>query len=74
MSLGKLLPFSSSTKLPQIGLGTWLSKSKEVENAVRAPFRVHITYRGLIKKHPDRDRRQTWLSAPRSRYDLSEPA
>jgi len=35
MSLGKTITLSNGAKLPQIGLGTWLSKPNEVENAVR---------------------------------------
>lgn len=34
MSFGKILTLSSGTPLPQIGLGTWQSEPKEVENAV----------------------------------------
>lgn len=34
MSLGKYITLRSGIKIPQIGLGTWLSKPKEVENAV----------------------------------------
>jgi hypothetical protein len=34
MSLGKNLTLSNGATVPQIGLGTWLSKPKEVENAV----------------------------------------
>lgn len=34
MSLGKIVTLSSGSPLPQIGLGTWLSQPKEVENAV----------------------------------------
>lgn len=34
MSFGNIITLSSGAKLPQIGLGTWLSKPKEVENAV----------------------------------------
>lgn len=35
MSFGKTLSLNTSATIPQIGLGTWLSKPKEVENAVR---------------------------------------
>jgi L-glyceraldehyde reductase len=34
MSFGKIVTLSSGTPIPQIGLGTWQSKPKEVENAV----------------------------------------
>lgn len=34
MSFGKVLPLSSGASIPQIGLGTWLSKPNEVESAV----------------------------------------
>lgn len=36
MSLKQIVTLSTGAKLPQIGLGTWLSKPKEVENAVSA--------------------------------------
>ena len=39
MSLGKHLTLSTGAKIPQIGLGTWLSKPKEVENAVEIAVR-----------------------------------
>jgi len=39
MSLGKILTLSNGNQLPQIGLGTWLSKPKEVEYAVRHGYR-----------------------------------
>ncbi|KAJ7188974.1 NADP-dependent oxidoreductase domain-containing protein [Mycena filopes] len=39
MSLGKIITLSSGTPLPQIGLGTWQSKPKEVENAVETAVR-----------------------------------
>ncbi len=35
MSFGKRVPLGSEHTIPQVGLGTWLSKPKEVENAVR---------------------------------------
>ena len=35
MSFGKILTLNTGEKIPQIGLGTWLSKPKEVESAVR---------------------------------------
>ena len=34
MSFGKTVKLSSGQEIPQIGLGTWLSKPNEVENAV----------------------------------------
>jgi len=35
MSLGNTITLSNGVKLPQIGLGTWLSEPKEVEFSVR---------------------------------------
>ncbi|KAJ8489045.1 hypothetical protein ONZ51_g3154 [Trametes cubensis] len=40
MSFGKTLTLSTGAKIPQIGLGTWLSKPNEVENAVEHAIRV----------------------------------
>ncbi|KAJ6623933.1 NADP-dependent oxidoreductase domain-containing protein [Mycena sp. CBHHK59/15] len=45
MSFGKILTLSSGAPLPQIGLGTWMSKPKEVENAVE--YAVRNGYRHL---------------------------
>lgn len=45
MSLGKIITLSSGSPLPQIGLGTWLSKPKEVEHAVE--YAVRNGYRHL---------------------------
>lgn len=34
MSFGRTLTLATGARIPQIGLGTWLSKPREVENAV----------------------------------------
>jgi len=39
MSFGKTITLSTGAKIPQIGLGTWLAKPKEVENAVEHAIR-----------------------------------
>ncbi|KIM30669.1 hypothetical protein M408DRAFT_15567 [Serendipita vermifera MAFF 305830] len=39
MSFQKIITLSSRATLPQIGLGTWLSKPREVENAVEIAVR-----------------------------------
>ncbi|EKM53699.1 uncharacterized protein PHACADRAFT_260185 [Phanerochaete carnosa HHB-10118-sp] len=39
MSFGNIITLSTGQKLPQIGLGTWLSKHGEVENAVEIAVR-----------------------------------
>ena len=36
MSFGKTIKLSTGQEIPQIGLGTWQSEPKEVENAVGA--------------------------------------
>lgn len=41
MSLGKVLPLNTGATIPQIGLGTWLSKPQEVENAVCDRYQYH---------------------------------
>ncbi|TFK65557.1 Aldo/keto reductase [Pluteus cervinus] len=45
MSLGKVIQLSTGAPIPQVGLGTWLSKPKEVENAVE--YAVRAGYRHL---------------------------
>ncbi|KAL2003818.1 hypothetical protein VTN02DRAFT_2172 [Thermoascus thermophilus] len=40
MSLGRKFKLSSGYEMPAIGLGTWLSKAHEVENAVEHALRV----------------------------------
>ncbi|KAG5635650.1 hypothetical protein H0H81_010520 [Sphagnurus paluster] len=45
MSFGKKILLSTGAELPQIGLGTWLSKPKEVEHAVE--YAVRNGYRHL---------------------------
>ncbi|KAI0684862.1 Aldo/keto reductase [Cerioporus squamosus] len=40
MSFGKTITLSTGQKIPQIGLGTWLSKPNEVENAVEVAIRA----------------------------------
>ncbi|KIY46112.1 Aldo/keto reductase [Fistulina hepatica ATCC 64428] len=45
MSFGKILKLSTSAAIPQIGLGTWLSKPHEVEHAVE--YAVRAGYRHL---------------------------
>jgi len=49
MSLGKIVTLSTGAPLPQIGLGTWQSKPKEVENAVE--IAVRNGYRHLDLAH-----------------------
>ncbi|GJP87682.1 aldo-keto reductase [Aspergillus niger] len=39
MSLGRTFKLNSGYKIPAVGLGTWLSKPHEVENAVEAALR-----------------------------------
>jgi diketogulonate reductase-like aldo/keto reductase len=41
MSLQKTLQLNNGIAIPQIGLGTWLSKLHEVENAVRPCLRPY---------------------------------
>lgn len=46
MSLNKTLTLNDGNKIPQIGLGTWLSKPGEVENAVEAAIKAGYRHLG----------------------------
>jgi len=48
MSLGKVITLSDGSKVPQIGLGTWLSKPKEVENAVSDYIRLSYSIQASL--------------------------
>jgi len=51
MSFGKILTLSSGAPLPQIGLGTWLSKPHEVEHAVEYAVRNGYRHLDLAKAY-----------------------
>ncbi|KAF7362466.1 Aldehyde reductase 1 [Mycena venus] len=55
MSFGKILTLSSGTSLPQIGLGTWQSKPKEVENAVEIAVRNGYRHLDLAMIYENQD-------------------
>ncbi|KAJ6593199.1 NADP-dependent oxidoreductase domain-containing protein [Mycena capillaripes] len=55
MSFGKILTLSSGSPLPQIGLGTWMSKPKEVENAVEIAVRNGYRHLDLAMIYENQD-------------------
>ncbi|KAI0785731.1 Aldo/keto reductase [Abortiporus biennis] len=55
MSEGVYLTLSSGAKIPQIGLGTWLSKPKEVENAVEIAVRNGYRHLDLAMIYQNQD-------------------
>ncbi|KAJ7099346.1 NADP-dependent oxidoreductase domain-containing protein [Mycena belliarum] len=55
MSFGKILTLSSGTPVPQIGLGTWQSKPKEVENAVEIAVRNGYRHLDLAMIYENQD-------------------
>ncbi|RXW24957.1 hypothetical protein EST38_g865 [Candolleomyces aberdarensis] len=55
MSLGKILTLSNDNTLPQIGLGTWLSKPHEVENAVEIAVRHGYRHLDLARVYQNQD-------------------
>lgn len=55
MSLGKYITLRSGIKIPQIGLGTWLSKPKEVENAVECAVRNGYRHLDLAMVYENQD-------------------
>lgn len=58
MSFRKLLTLSSGAVIPQIGLGTWLSKPHEVEKAVGT---FHPHFQSLLKRFEGRNSRKEWI-------------
>ncbi|KAF8652280.1 hypothetical protein AX16_004469 [Volvariella volvacea WC 439] len=55
MSFGKTITLSNGAILPQIGLGTWLSKPKEVENAVEYAVRNGYRHLDLARIYENQD-------------------
>lgn len=55
MSFGNILTLSNGDKLPQIGLGTWLSKPHEVENAVEIAVRNGYRHLDLARVYQNQD-------------------
>ncbi|KZT72355.1 Aldo/keto reductase [Daedalea quercina L-15889] len=55
MSHGKVLPLSTGQTIPQIGLGTWLSKPHEVENAVEIAVRHGYRHLDLAMIYANQD-------------------
>ncbi|KAJ2928624.1 hypothetical protein H1R20_g8435, partial [Candolleomyces eurysporus] len=55
MSFEKILTLSNGNTLPQIGLGTWLSKPHEVENAVEIAVRHGYRHLDLARVYQNQD-------------------
>ncbi|KAH7883329.1 NADP-dependent oxidoreductase domain-containing protein [Phlebopus sp. FC_14] len=55
MSFGKVLPLNTGVTIPQIGLGTWLSKPNEVENAVEIAVRNGYRHLDLAMIYQNQD-------------------
>ncbi|KIJ66071.1 hypothetical protein HYDPIDRAFT_181112 [Hydnomerulius pinastri MD-312] len=55
MSLGKVIPLNTGATIPQIGLGTWLSKPQEVENAVEIAVRNGYRHLDLAMIYQNQD-------------------
>jgi L-glyceraldehyde reductase len=55
MSFGKSITLSNGTKIPQIGLGTWLSEPKEVERAVEHAVRHGYRHLDLAMIYQNQD-------------------
>ncbi|KAF4620925.1 hypothetical protein D9613_000937 [Agrocybe pediades] len=55
MSLGRTLTLATGAKIPQIGLGTWLSKPKEVENAVEIAVKAGYRHLDLAMVYQNQD-------------------
>ncbi|KAG6827177.1 hypothetical protein H0H93_015790, partial [Arthromyces matolae] len=55
MSFKKHITLSNGAQLPQIGLGTWMSKPKEVENAVEIAVRNGYRHLDLAMIYENQD-------------------
>ncbi|KAG2016016.1 aldo-keto reductase [Coprinopsis cinerea AmutBmut pab1-1] len=55
MSFGKVVHLADGTPVPQIGLGTWLSKPHEVENAVEIAVRNGYRHLDLARVYENQD-------------------
>ncbi|KAF9478144.1 Aldo/keto reductase [Pholiota conissans] len=55
MSFGNYLTLSDNSKIPQIGLGTWMSKPKEVEKAVEIAVRNGYRHLDLAMVYQNQD-------------------
>ncbi|KAL4071342.1 NADP-dependent oxidoreductase domain-containing protein [Scleroderma yunnanense] len=55
MSLGRVIPLNTKRTIPQIGLGTWLSKPYEVENAVEIAVRNGYRHLDLARVYENQD-------------------
>lgn len=55
MSFGKILSLNTGATIPQIGLGTWLSKPNEVENAVEIAVRNGYRHLDLARVYENQD-------------------
>ncbi|KAH0829044.1 NADP-dependent oxidoreductase domain-containing protein [Lanmaoa asiatica] len=55
MSFGKVITLNTGATIPQIGLGTWLSKPNEVENAVEIAVRNGYRHLDLARIYQNQD-------------------
>ncbi|KDR75585.1 hypothetical protein GALMADRAFT_248072 [Galerina marginata CBS 339.88] len=55
MSFGKTITLSDGSKIPQVGLGTWMSKPKEVENAVEIAVKNGYRHLDLAMVYRNQD-------------------
>ncbi|KIM63911.1 hypothetical protein SCLCIDRAFT_673144 [Scleroderma citrinum Foug A] len=55
MSLGKVITLNNGRTIPQIGLGTWLSESNEVENAIEIAVRAGYRHLDLARVYMNQD-------------------
>jgi L-glyceraldehyde reductase len=55
MSLKRTITLANGALFPQIGLGTWLSKPHEVENAVEIAIRAGYRHLDLARVYRNQD-------------------
>jgi hypothetical protein len=63
MSFQKTLQLNNDKTIPQIGLGTWLSKPHEVENSVSQCMRIYAETLSFMRRGTGGMGSRSWISS-----------